>query len=103
MAATLNATAGATLDPATGALVPVIAPTVAVVQPAAARGWSPVFEAVADGDRTLLKVANWTGGDGVKPPLGYVGPSGSGGLVSLEAAADFAGTGGDIDVPPFAP
>lgn len=40
-------------------------------------GWSPVFASVADGERRVLMVANWTGGTGELPPIGkYVGATG---------------------------
>ncbi len=40
-------------------------------------GWTPVFAVVADGDRYVQQVVDWTGGTGTKPTTGrYVGPSG---------------------------
>lgn len=40
-------------------------------------GWSPVFAVVSDGDRRVLQVADWQGGEGTKPATGkYVGASG---------------------------
>lgn len=40
-------------------------------------GWSPVLAGEADGSRTLIKVADWTGGTGVKPAAGmYIGTTG---------------------------
>lgn len=40
-------------------------------------GWSPAFGLVADGDRIVMQVADWVGGDGDKPAVDlYVGASG---------------------------
>ncbi len=40
-------------------------------------GWTPIFSVVADGDRYVQQVSDWTGGSGSKPVTGqYVGPSG---------------------------
>jgi len=48
-------------------------------------GWTPVLAGEADGTRTLIKVADWTGGEGVKPATGmYIGTTG---YVSTKAAA----------------
>lgn len=47
-------------------------------------GWTPALAGEQDGTRTLLKVADWTGGRGTKPPIGYIGPVGT---VAAKAAA----------------
>lgn len=40
-------------------------------------GWTPILAGEADGTRTLVKVADWTGGQGEKPPIGmYLGTAG---------------------------
>lgn len=40
-------------------------------------GWTPVLAGEADGTRTLIKVADWTGGSGSKPSTGmYLGTAG---------------------------
>ena len=40
-------------------------------------GWSPVFAVVTDGERRVLQVDDWVGGQGTKPTIGqYVGSSG---------------------------
>jgi hypothetical protein len=40
-------------------------------------GWSPVLAVVADGERRVHQVVDWTGGAGVKPQqLGYIGAVG---------------------------
>lgn len=39
-------------------------------------GWAPMLAIEADNDRRVLKVTDWTGGDGTKPGTGYVGASG---------------------------
>lgn len=42
-----------------------------------ANGWTPVLAPELDGTRTLLKVMDWTGGGGAKPPTGmYLGAAG---------------------------
>lgn len=52
-------------------------------------GWTPILSGDADGTRTLLKVIDWTGGKGTKPPLGYVGGPGASGLVAKADAFNF--------------
>lgn len=48
-------------------------------------GWTPVFAGVLDGTRTVIRVVDWTGGEGTKPATGqYIGPAG---YVSTVAAA----------------
>ena len=40
-------------------------------------GWTPVLAGEADGTRTLIKVIDWTGGQGTKPNTGmYIGTTG---------------------------
>lgn len=40
-------------------------------------GWSPVLVGELDGVRTVIKVADWTGGEGTKPAVGmYLGTTG---------------------------
>ena len=40
-------------------------------------GWTPVLAGEADGVRTLIKVVDWTGGEGTKPQTGmYLGTTG---------------------------
>lgn len=58
-----------------------------------ADGWSPIFAAVADGERRALQLVDWTGGTGTKPATGaYVGATG---LVALVAnATDIRGAEG---------
>lgn len=34
-------------------------------------GWSPVLAIVNDGQRRVFQVADWVGGEGAKPPVGY--------------------------------
>lgn len=41
------------------------------------RGWSPVLNTVVIGERVVLQVSDWVGGEGPKPPIGgYIGQSG---------------------------
>ena len=40
-------------------------------------GWTPSFALVSDGERRVLQVSDWTGGEGTKPTIGqYVGSTG---------------------------
>ncbi len=40
-------------------------------------GWTPVLAGELDGTRTLIRVMDWTGGQGVKPEAGmYIGATG---------------------------
>ncbi|WP_159975898.1 MULTISPECIES: hypothetical protein [unclassified Novosphingobium] len=40
-------------------------------------GWTPILAGEADGTRTLIKVVDWTGGEGTKPATGmYIGATG---------------------------
>lgn len=40
-------------------------------------GWTPILAGEADGTRTLIKVVDWTGGEGAKPTTGmYLGTTG---------------------------
>lgn len=55
--------------------------------------WSPVFAVVADGERRVQRIVDWTGGQGPKPATGkYLGPAG---LVDTAAeATDIRGASG---------
>lgn len=57
--------------------------------PTGPNGWTPLFAGEADGTRTLLRVIDWTGGKGAKPPTGYVGGTGSTALVAKADAFNF--------------
>lgn len=62
------------------------------------KGWSPLWRIISDGDRRVLEVHDWAGGEGTKPAtLGYLS---SGGFTStIGDAADLRGpvgpSGGD--------
>ncbi len=57
------------------------------------RGWLPVLAAAADGVRRVLKVADWTGGEGAKPTdQGYLGAAGI--VADIASAIDFRGPEG---------
>ena len=61
-------------------------------------GWTPVFAVVADGERRVQRVVDWTGGSGTKPATGkYVG---TGGFVDAIAdGVDIRGpAGADADL-----
>lgn len=56
-------------------------------------GWSPVFATVADGERRVLRVADWIGGQGAKPATGaYIGPLGF--VATAAEATNIRGAGG---------
>jgi len=56
-------------------------------------GWTPVLAVVADGERRVLQVTDWTGGEANKPAVGqYVGPSGF--VASIGDASDVRGAAG---------
>lgn len=53
-------------------------------------GWSPILSIVPDSDRRVLRVADWTGGEGTKPATGsYIGASGF--VVAIGDAVDIRG------------
>jgi len=57
-------------------------------------GWSPAFGLVADGDRIVMQVADWVGGEGDKPATGaYVGADGL--TETIGDAVDIRGAEGD--------
>lgn len=39
-------------------------------------GWSAVLAVVGDGDRRVVAIADWVGGDGPPPDTGFIGPDG---------------------------
>ena len=57
-------------------------------------GWSPVFDNVVDGERRVIRISSWTGGDGVPPnsPV-YLGPAGF--VTNIADATDIRGAKGD--------
>lgn len=56
-------------------------------------GWTPVLSNIADGERRVLRITDWTGGSGAKPSTGaYVGSTGL--TQSLANAVDIRGTTG---------
>lgn len=74
-------------------------------------GWSPVLKIAVDGKRYVLQVADWTGGRGTKPAVGYMAATGlvptvAGGL-NIRGAVAYAdltgkptlGTAAALDVP----
>ncbi|QUT07907.1 hypothetical protein KFK14_11260 [Sphingobium phenoxybenzoativorans] len=89
MTVKLNVVGGATIQG--GVMVPFAAdkgdpgPASTVPGPEGNDGWTPVLAGELDGVRTLIKVADWTGGEGGKPATGmYIGTTG---YVSSKAAA----------------
>jgi len=56
-------------------------------------GWSPLLRIVADGDRVVMQLYDWTGGQGAKPAqTGYVGTAGL--VVNIAQATDLRGPTG---------
>jgi hypothetical protein len=58
------------------------------------QGWSPILGVVSDGDRRVLQIDDWTGGDGgTKPSVGsYIGSTGE--VATVAEALDIRGPGG---------
>lgn len=55
--------------------------------------WSPVLAAVPDGERRVLRIADWIGGEGDKPATGaYLGPAGF--VATAAEATNFRGAAG---------
>lgn len=55
-------------------------------------GWSPVWAIVADGERRVVEITDWTGGTGTKPGTGYLGVAGI--VAAIGDAADIRGPAG---------
>lgn len=56
-------------------------------------GWSPLLSVEEDGARRVVRVSDWTGGEGQKPASGfYLGPNGA--VSSKELATDIRGQQG---------
>ena len=56
-------------------------------------GWSPVLAVTTNGERRVLEVVDWVGGQGVKPAnLGYIGVAGI--VVNIAQAVDIRGPSG---------
>ena len=56
--------------------------------------WSPIFATVADGERRVLQVSDWAGGEGTKPATGaYLGETGF--VATAAEATDVRGAAGD--------
>jgi hypothetical protein len=61
-------------------------------------GWSPIFAVVADGERRVLQVTDWTGGTTGKPSTGvYVGVAGF--VAPIASAVDIRGAAGAAGTP----
>ncbi len=70
--------------------------------PKGPRGWTPVFAVVSDGERRVLQIEDWVGGEGVKPDVGdYVGASGL--TPTIDHAVDIRGAAGSDGVDGWAP
>lgn len=60
---------------------------------AGTNGWSPVLAAAVDGERRVLRVVSWLGGEGDPPTtLGFLGPNGI--VQNVADAVDFQGIQG---------
>lgn len=58
------------------------------------KGWSPVLTGVEDGNRLVLEVTDWAGGQGAKPAVGlYIGDAGL--VEDIASAVDIKGIKGD--------
>jgi len=57
------------------------------------KGWSPVLAVISDGERRVLQVIDWTGGEGSKPATGlYIGSTGL--VVNIASGIDIRGGAG---------
>ena len=64
-----------------------------------ADGWSPILAAEADGSRRVLRVVDWTGGEGTKPATGsYIGATGF--VATAAEAQDIRGASGPAGICP---
>ena len=58
-------------------------------------GWTPIFAMIADGDRRVQQIIDWTGGQGSKPIIGwFVGPLGP--VETIAEATDIRGETGPV-------
>lgn len=55
-------------------------------------GWTPAFAIVTDGERRVLRITGWTGGDGDAPATGFLGASGL--VADAASAVDLRGPQG---------
>ncbi|MFD2030211.1 hypothetical protein ACFSKM_07730 [Ancylobacter dichloromethanicus] len=63
-------------------------------------GWTPILAVVADGERRVMRVSDWTGGFGPKPPVGvYLGETGL--VANVALATDIRGPRSVGGVPPL--
>lgn len=63
------------------------------------KGWSPVLAIVSDGERRVLQLTDWVGGEGAKPATGQF--LGSSGFVATAASAiDIRGPQGQAGITP---
>lgn len=94
----LPGTAQTTFRLADGSLRKVSASMLVAAGVAGDDGWSPVFGLVTDGERRVLQLVDWVGGEGTKPSTGqYIGPTG---LVATAAeAVDLRGSQGATGAP----
>lgn len=61
-------------------------------------GWSPVLAVASDGERRVLQIDDWVGGDGAKPATGdYIGVSGL--TPTIGDAVDIRGPAGSATIP----
>lgn len=59
--------------------------------PIGAKGWSPVLSNVADGERRVLRLVDWVGGEGTKPAVPTDNYIGAAGFTNLAGATDIRG------------
>ena len=55
-------------------------------------GWTPSISVEADGDRRVMHIIGWVGGEGALPATGYIGPSGI--VATAAEAANIRGPSG---------
>ncbi len=59
------------------------------------KGWSPLLSVVPDGERRVLKIVDWAGGEGEKPEIPADSYLGASGFTTLENAIDIRGSMGE--------
>ena len=58
------------------------------------KGWAPIIDLVPDGDRIVMRVLDWTGGEGTKPTVGLYISTSQGLVGDISQATDVRGIPG---------
>lgn len=65
---------------------------IAIEVPQGDAGWSPLLAVATDGNRRVLQIVDWVGGEGAKPGVGYIGATGV--VASIANGVDIRGPQG---------